>query len=256
MRRRPSSALLAACALAAGLLAGAAPAHALEVWSGRTHSFSKADFADWTQAANQDRITASAWLTRKNSQGLFNIASEVGYTASSPGGTEWASGNAVNHASLTFQPWAAWALNSPPSTIGVDAVVHLIADDIYLDIRFDSWTSGVGGVPGGGGFSYTRAVKPTTSVGSGAAAFALRGFLGNPARAESSLEFSLPDAAPARLEVLDVAGRLVARREVGSYGAGTHRVAIDELRAQPPGLLFVRLTRADRSLVARATHLR
>lgn len=255
MRRRSSSTFLA-CVLACVLLAAGAPAHALEVWSGRTHSFSKADFADWTQAANQDRITDNVWLTRKDTQGIFNIASEPGYGLTSPAGTEWATGNAVDHASLTFQPWVGWALNSPPSTIGVDAVVHLIADDIYIDIRFDSWTNGVGGVPGGGGFSYTRAVEPTTSVGGGAPAFALRGFLANPVRAESTLEFSLPDAAPARLEVLDVTGRLVARRDVGSYGAGTHRVAIDELRAQPPGLLFVRLVRADRTLVARATRLR
>jgi hypothetical protein len=255
MRHRHSSVFLAASVLAVGLLAANAPAHALEVWSGRTLSFSKADFADWTQAANQDRITPNVWLTRKDSQGLFNIKSELGFGLGSPAGTEWATGNAVDHASLSFQSWRDWAAFFPPGTVGVNAVVHLIAEDIYVDIRFDSWTMGSLGVPAGGGFSYTRAVR-TTGVEPGAAAFALRGFLGNPVRSGSSLEFSLPDAAPARLEVLDVAGRLVARRDVGAYGAGTHRVEFDELRSQPPGLLFVRLTRAGRSLVARATHLR
>lgn len=254
MHRRFASVLFAAAALALGL--AAAPARALEVWSGRTFVFTKADFADWTQAANQDRITNSTWLTRKDSQGLFNFAGEPGFGVGSPAGTEWATGNAVNHASLTFQSWRDWSAFNPPGTVGVNAVVHLIADDIYVDIRFDSWTSGVGGIPAGGGFSYTRAVRPTTSAGGGATAFALRGFVANPASAGTAVEFSLPDASPARLEVLDVAGRLVARRDAGAYGAGTHRLALDELRSQPPGLLFVRLTRAGQSLVARSTHLR
>ena len=40
---------------------------------------------------------------------------------------------------------------------GVDAVVHLITEDIYIDIRFLSWTTGNGqGGTGGGGFSYMR----------------------------------------------------------------------------------------------------
>jgi len=251
MRRHLIAPSLVACVLVSGLLA-AAPAPALEVWSGRTHVFTKPDGADWTLAENQDRITDLVWITRKSSQGIFNFAQEGGYAAGSPAGTEWATGNAADHASLSFLPWVQWAANSPPGTVGVDAVVHLIAEDIYLDIRFDSWT----GVAGGGGFSYTRAVRPTASAPGASAPFALRGFVANPARLGTALEFSLPDAAPARLEVLDVAGRLVASREVGAYGPGPHRLTLDELRAQPPGLLFVRLTRAGRSLVARATHLR
>lgn len=248
----PRPRLLAALAAGALALAGVAAAHATQVWSGRTHFFSKADLADWTLPANQDRITDLVWITRANSRGLFNIAQETGYIGTSPAGTEWATGNAVDHASLAFAPWVTWAGNNPPGTVGVDAVVHLIADDVYLDIRIDSWSS----FASGGGFSYTRAEKPITAVGQGTAAFALRGLLGNPARASSPIEFALPDAAPAMLEVLDVAGRLVARREVGSLGAGVHRLAFDELGTLSPGLVFVRLTREGRVLVARATLLR
>jgi hypothetical protein len=42
----------------------------------------------------------------------------------------------------------------------VPAVVHLITDDVYLDVQFTSWTQG------GGGFSYDRGdgtVPPPTS---------------------------------------------------------------------------------------------
>jgi hypothetical protein len=89
--------------------------------------------------------------------GIFNIAQESAFTMNlSPKDTEWATGDAVNHASLTFQTWQVWANNNPPGTIGVNAVVHLITEDIYLDIVFDSFGST------GGAFSYHRAVDPAT----------------------------------------------------------------------------------------------
>jgi hypothetical protein len=256
MTRHRTPRIVGALVLSIALATVVGTAAATEVWSGRTFAFNKPDFANWTQAVNQDRITPNVWLTRKDSQGLFNIHNEVAFSTGSPVGTEWATGNAVDHASLSFQAWRDWAAFFPPGTIGVDACVHLIAEDIYIDIRFDSWTNGSGGIPGGGGFSYTRAVKPTTSVNPGSAAFALRGFLTNPVRSDALLEFSLPDGASARLDVFDVAGRNVASREVGSYGVGTHRIEVPELRQAPAGLLFVRLTRDGHALVARATHLR
>ena len=131
---------------------------AAEVWSDRTFAFSKAGNADYTLPANQDQITPLVWLTRAGTQGIFNIASELGYTQNvSPAGTEWATGDAINHASLTFHPWQVWNGNNPPAMLGVNAVVHLIAEDIYIDIRCDGWGVGPGG---GGAFSYHRAVQP------------------------------------------------------------------------------------------------
>lgn len=256
MTRHRTPRIVGALVLAIALASVVGTAAATEVWSGRTFSFSKPDNANWNLAVNQDRITDNVWLTRKDSQGLFNIHNEAAFNTSSPAGTEWANGNAVDHASLTFLPWRDWAEFFPPGTVGRDAVVHLIAEDIFIDIRFDSWTNGTGGIPAGGGFSYTRAVQPTTGVTPGGAAFALRGFLRNPAPSDALLEFSLPDGAAARLDVFDVAGRTVASREVGSYGAGTHRITVPELRQAPAGLLFVRLTRDGNTLVARTTHLR
>jgi hypothetical protein len=138
------------------------PAHASaqEVWSGRDYYFEKPDYADWTLEENQDRITDQVWITRKNNQGIFNIAQENGYGPQSPQDTEWATGDAVDWADLTFTYWPDWHANYPPGMIGVDAVVHLISDDIYLDIRFESWTS----ADQGGGFSYYRATGPPTPV--------------------------------------------------------------------------------------------
>ncbi len=145
-------------------LAAACVSNALaapQVWSGRTYSFVRPANVDWTQAAYQDRITSNVWLTRASTQGLFNIKQEAassGSFGSSPQDTEWATGNAADYASLTFDTWVNWAANFPPGTVGVNAVMHLITDDIYIDVRFDSWGSGLAG---GGAFSYTRAVAPT-----------------------------------------------------------------------------------------------
>jgi hypothetical protein len=52
------------------------------------------------------------------------------------------------------------------------------------------------------------------------------------------------EAAGARLELVDVSGRLVVSREVGSLGAGRHVVNLAEGRKVPPGLYWVRLTQA------------
>lgn len=155
---------------AAGLLVLAPSAHAAQVWSGRTFAFSKAPNADPTRAVNQDRITASVWITRAVAAGIYNAASEAFYThLISPSGTEWATGDAANHASLTFTDWETWALaaGGPPATVGIPACVHLIADDIYIDIVFDSWQA-----VSGGAFSYHRApnqvVTPTEQATWGA----------------------------------------------------------------------------------------
>ena len=78
--------------------------------------------------------------------------------------------------------------------------------------------------------------------------FALRGTYPNPSSHDLSTAFSLPAAAPARLEVLDVSGRRVWSREVGTLGAGRHVVSLPALRS---GVYMVRLTQGSRSATTR-----
>jgi hypothetical protein len=66
--------------------------------------------------------------------------------------------------------------------------------------------------------------------------------------ADVRLVISLPDERPTHLEVLDVAGRKVMSREVGSLGAGRHAVALSGDRRLSPGVYVVRLLRSDRSV--------
>jgi hypothetical protein len=131
-------------------------ADAATIWSGPPVTFTKPNFVDWTLPEYQDRIIDGVWITRANAAGIFNIAVEPGYSPASPTGTEWATGTAADWESLTFAPWVEWNGNQPGGTINVDAVVHLIDADIYIDIKFLSWTC----CANGGGFSYIRSTVP------------------------------------------------------------------------------------------------
>ena len=124
------------------------------VWNGPLITFTNLPGSDWTQAANQDHLTANVWLTRKTTRGLFNAASEGGYTHSvSPADTQWALGLLVNYSSLTYTDWETaygGQFVLAGNIVGQNAVVHLITDDIYFGIKFTSW----GG--SSGGFTYER----------------------------------------------------------------------------------------------------
>lgn len=137
------------------------------IWNGPLISFSKANFANPALAANQDRITADLWLTRGSSQGLYDAHDEGFFSHfSSPTGTQWATGSLANYATLSYTDWNSWAKGvnaGPSSTIGIQAVVHIIPDDIYFSIKFTSWQSG----GAGGGFSYLRSTAvPEPATGS------------------------------------------------------------------------------------------
>jgi sugar lactone lactonase YvrE len=85
-------------------------------------------------------------------------------------------------------------------------------------------------------------------------AFALEGVRPNPAFGGRMLvHFALPHGAPATLELLDVAGRRVRERAVGSLGAGRHVVDLSGSQRLTPGLYFLRLTQGASQRVARAT---
>lgn len=79
-------------------------------------------------------------------------------------------------------------------------------------------------------------------------AFALFGFAPNPASGEPWIDLALPGSAPAQLELIDVTGRRIASREVGSLGSGRHRVRFDSL---PAGMYWMRLDSGGRTLVQR-----
>jgi hypothetical protein len=170
-------------------LAGIASAQT--VWSGLTFNYTHADGLNPTDPANQDRITNEVWITRGQfGGGLLNAAPPTGSDPAdcdpifgcnyqhnlSPVDTEWATSRmlansdktiaATNYQNLAFTNWEGAYSNQ----VGVfildsnyrNAVVHLIDQNIYLDLQFTGWSS-----RGGGGFSYLRSVAPSAPAPNG-----------------------------------------------------------------------------------------
>jgi len=125
-------------------------------WTGDLLNFEKLDGADPSLESNQDRITDNVWITRGNDGGqIFNIVEESLSKSerdqnTSPVGTEWAIGSLDDIGSLNFSNFRP-AVGSPKDVVGKNLVLHLIEDDVYLSVRFTSWSSGQKG-----GFSYSR----------------------------------------------------------------------------------------------------
>jgi hypothetical protein len=76
----------------------------------------------------------------------------------------------------------------------------------------------------------------------------------NPARGAFAIDVTLAGDSPARVELFDVAGRIVRTQQL--QGAGTHAVRFDALGMLEPGLYFVRAanrgaTRSTRLVLTR-----
>lgn len=122
------------------------------IWTGAKMVFTKDNESDPTEAANQDRLTDNVWITRGNEGGqIFNIKKEnTASKSDSPIDTEWSLGTTDQIKDLTFKPFRE-AVCEPKDVVGKNLVLHLITDDIYIDVKFTSWPPGKVG-----GFSYER----------------------------------------------------------------------------------------------------
>ena len=128
--------------------------NAITVWSGATITFEKADDADPTIAANQDRISSNVWLTRGNNGGqIYNVVSENSSSkADSPAGTLWAQGTTANLDNLSFANFRSTI--QPQQVVGKDLVLLLVDENIAIDIKFTSWSQNKNG-----GFAYERSTN-------------------------------------------------------------------------------------------------
>ncbi len=122
------------------------------VWTGEMIEFVKADDANPGQEANQDRITENLWITRGNSGGqIYNAAEERrANSRNSPANTLWALGTTDELEDLNFRPFRA-AVGKPQNVVGRELVMHVVSEDIYIDVVFTSWSRSKAG-----GFSYMR----------------------------------------------------------------------------------------------------
>ena len=122
------------------------------LWRGAATTFNKSDGSNPNLEENQDRITENVWITRGNTGGqIFNIAiNNSADKTESPIGTEWAIGTLDELDNLTFDYFRN-AISRPKTVVGKNLVLHLIEDDIYIYVKFTSWSQGKRG-----GFSYER----------------------------------------------------------------------------------------------------
>ncbi|MBL7766736.1 MAG: T9SS type A sorting domain-containing protein [Chitinophagaceae bacterium] len=134
------------------LLSNIQEIQAQTIWNGINTTFTK------TAAGQQDCITPQTCLTRGTSV-IYNaicqtVNGSVGCIYAGPCNTEWAYGSLANYSTLTYDE--LYNVNGcfPNSMIGNPLVLHLINENIYLQVTFNSWQSG-----GGGNFSYTRSTN-------------------------------------------------------------------------------------------------
>lgn len=166
--RQLTTVCLLSTAMIGGLMFGAVAGAAPTIWNGPDVTFTKQAFADPTDPANQDVLTPNVALTRGSVEGIYNAAVEASYqnlgggAGPSPVGTLWALGTTADIGSLTFDNWfntvgTSSSVQGPINSVGVDMVLHLVTDDIYIDLKFLEWGQGSGS---GGTFSYTRSSAP------------------------------------------------------------------------------------------------
>ena len=141
--------------------------------------------------------------------------------------------------SADFRPSAD---NLLTETTGTSYADELVSGSVYKLTAVDR---------NGNESEYALATGSVSQAGE-AARFALRGALQNPTPADRFVvSFSLARAAPAQLQLYDVAGRRVVQREVGEMGPGWHRLRLVSDTRIASGIYHLRLTQDGQTQTAR-----
>jgi hypothetical protein len=77
----------------------------------------------------------------------------------------------------------------------------------------------------------------------------------NPSSLPLHVAFALPESGPAKLELVDVAGRSVLAREVGAPGAGAFEASIGTDAVVAPGTYWLRLSQGEHETASRVVIL-
>jgi hypothetical protein len=85
----------------------------------------------------------------------------------------------------------------------------------------------------------------------GESRFALVRAWPSPSFGQFAVSFSLPDARPAALELLDVSGRRMLVRDVGTLGPGLHVVDLSPGSKLVPGVYLVKLRQGGQAQSAK-----
>jgi hypothetical protein len=163
------------------------------------------------------------------------------------GGMTW---NLIAHGQPNTGSYA-WTVPSVPTEHGRLALVLVESAEVGGDVLEDA------PVEGAVGLSETFSIETVVGVGQGPRELALS--VRGPDRGANgrlSVEFALRDATPARLELADVAGRVLTARQVGTLGPGAHTLDLSPSGGLRSGIYFLRLTQGGDEVRARAAVLR
>jgi hypothetical protein len=201
-------------------------------WSGLT-MLGDTQFLSWGGIGQAANVSASSQADPDVAHVQWDVQNATGsyvgvYRRQS--GTPWSSiATAQSNASGTV------AFDDPTVTPGEQyAYMLAVSSELGAELGGEAWVD----VPTG------ATVSPTPLT------FALHRVRPNPVVGRFVASFALPGAAPARLELLDVAGRRVFSRAVGSLGPGSHTLEMGA-RAFAPGMYFLRLVQSGRSASTR-----
>ena len=169
----------------------------------------------------------------------------------------------VSANSLPNRVAVTWSVSSDASNLRIDRndgsgwqPIAMRSPDGTGMVRFEDWDIVAGrrygyrlNVPvAGGGITISEAWVNVPAL-----ELALAGFRPNPAVRNASIAFRLGSSSPARLEVIDIAGRTVFTREVGALGAGSH---VESIGSVGTGVYVLRLTQDGHMVSTKATLMR
>jgi hypothetical protein len=145
-------------------------------------------------------------------------------------------------------PYRLWRLNTeatadtliPPSN-------HQFHEYSFYSIARDV----IGNVESPPGTPDATTLSRTAVEGPGSWKLVLDGAQPNPAKGTINVRFTLPSSKTATLEVIDVAGRRVLRREVGGLGPGHHVMALTASQSLRTGVYLLRLVQGSVTLSSR-----
>ncbi len=146
-----------------------------------------------------------------------------------------------------FQPASGNLLAATTDTLWLDGA----ATDLFYALQVEDRSCNRSGYARDGPDAVNGVSAP------GGAELALGPLRPNPTRGDRlEVDFTLPAPGEARLEVLDVAGRRIARRAMAALAAGPQVARLEAGRPWPAGLYFIRLSFAGQTRTARLLVIR
>jgi uncharacterized membrane protein len=121
-----------------------------------TVMFEKANFANWELPENQDRVAEDLWITRANTEALFNAFDQTEYDYDGPTNSGWVFDQTLLADPGDYEGFIPSIGGGPQQVIGKYMSMRHETSGMIYNVMFSKYS---GGGPGGG-FAYTRWMVP------------------------------------------------------------------------------------------------